>query len=167
VPSAARAEPVDRVWTPVTGAEKGITILARTRRAPGQPQDPGDAVTINVVDTPGHADVRRRVERGLAWWTACCCCGRERGPLPQTRFVLRKNLRRPAGGIVVNQGGPPTLRITRSSPRRHDLAGLAAELTPWTTRATCRCLRLRRAGRASSRPGRREMPDSENLDPLF
>ncbi len=67
--------------------EKGITILAKhtaVRR---------DDVTLNVVDTPGHADFGGEVERGLAMVDGIVLLvDASEGPLPQTRFVLRKAL---------------------------------------------------------------------------
>ena len=71
--------------------EKGITILAKntavTRSTPDGP------VTINVVDTPGHADFGGEVERGLSMVDGVLLLvDASEGPLPQTRFVLRKAL---------------------------------------------------------------------------
>ena len=67
--------------------EKGITILAKNTAVTR-----GD-VTINVVDTPGHADFGGEVERALAMVDgALLLVDASEGPLPQTRFVLRKTL---------------------------------------------------------------------------
>ena len=67
--------------------EKGITILAKnTAVAYGE-------VTINIIDTPGHADFGGEVERGLAMVDGVLLLvDASEGPLPQTRFVLRKAL---------------------------------------------------------------------------
>jgi GTP-binding protein len=67
--------------------EKGITILAKnTAVRYGE-------VTINIVDTPGHADFGGEVERALAMVDAVVLLvDASEGPLPQTRFVLRKAL---------------------------------------------------------------------------
>jgi GTP-binding protein len=67
--------------------EKGITILAKNTAI-----DYGQ-VTINIVDTPGHADFGGEVERGLTMVDgALLLVDASEGPLPQTRFVLRKTL---------------------------------------------------------------------------
>jgi GTP-binding protein len=78
--------------------EKGITILAKhTAVAYSPASDSGSgrsrAVTINIVDTPGHADFGGEVERGLAMVDGVLLLvDASEGPLPQTRFVLRKAL---------------------------------------------------------------------------
>lgn len=74
--------------------EKGITILAKNTavryRASGQN---GQDVTINIIDTPGHADFGGEVERGLTMVDGVMLLvDASEGPLPQTRFVLRKAL---------------------------------------------------------------------------
>ncbi len=67
--------------------EKGITILAKNTAV--QYKD----LTINIIDTPGHADFGGEVERGLAMVDAVILLvDAAEGPLPQTRFVLRKTL---------------------------------------------------------------------------
>ena len=73
--------------------EKGITILAKNTAVRYQPET-GDAVTINIIDTPGHADFGGEVERGLTMVDGVLLLvDASEGPLPQTRFVLRKALR--------------------------------------------------------------------------
>jgi len=74
--------------------EKGITILAKntTVHYTG-PSAPAGGVTINVIDTPGHADFGGEVERGLSMVDGVVLLvDASEGPLPQTRFVLRKAL---------------------------------------------------------------------------
>ncbi|MST32020.1 translational GTPase TypA [Acidimicrobiaceae bacterium USS-CC1] len=67
--------------------EKGITILAKNTAVRY-----GD-LTINIVDTPGHADFGGEVERGLTMVDGVLLLvDASEGPLPQTRFVLRKTL---------------------------------------------------------------------------
>ncbi len=67
--------------------EKGITILAKNTAV-----HHGD-VTINVIDTPGHSDFGGEVERGLTMVDGVLLLvDASEGPLPQTRFVLRKTL---------------------------------------------------------------------------
>ena len=87
--------------------EKGITILAKNTAVPR-----GDMI-INVVDTPGHADFGGEVERALAMVDgACLLVDSSEGPLPQTRFVLRKALEaRLPLMIVVNKIDRPDARI--------------------------------------------------------
>jgi GTP-binding protein len=72
--------------------EKGITILAKNTAVRYAP--PGtDPVTINIIDTPGHADFGGEVERGLTMVDGVLLLvDASEGPLPQTRFVLRKAL---------------------------------------------------------------------------
>ncbi|MBY5163526.1 translational GTPase TypA [Salsipaludibacter albus] len=76
--------------------EKGITILAKNTAVVR------DDVTINVVDTPGHADFGGEVERALAMVDgALLLVDAAEGPLPQTRFVLRKALERDLPLVLV------------------------------------------------------------------
>ncbi|SOD71627.1 GTP-binding protein [Streptomyces sp. 1222.2] len=73
--------------------EKGITILAKNTAVKYHPKDGGDVITINIIDTPGHADFGGEVERGLSMVDAVVLLvDASEGPLPQTRFVLRKAL---------------------------------------------------------------------------
>ncbi|HVV18303.1 MAG TPA: translational GTPase TypA [Pseudonocardiaceae bacterium] len=172
---AARAEPVDRVLdSGELEREKGITILAKNtavRRA--TPDGPHDAVTINVVDTPGHADFGGEVERGLSMVDGVLLLvDASEGPLPQTRFVLRKTL---AAGLpvvlVVNKVDRPDARIAEVVEETHDLLlELASELDSVDDSVLDLPVvyASARAGRASLHmPADGEMPDSENLDPLF
>jgi GTP-binding protein len=87
--------------------EKGITILAKNTAV----RD-GD-LTINVVDTPGHADFGGEVERGLFMVDGVVLLvDASEGPLPQTRFVLSKTLARSLPVIlVVNKVDRPDARI--------------------------------------------------------
>jgi GTP-binding protein len=67
--------------------EKGITILAKNTAVRH------DGVKINIIDTPGHADFGGEVERGLTMADGVLLLvDASEGPLPQTRFVLRKAL---------------------------------------------------------------------------
>ena len=83
-----RAEPVDRIMdSGDLEREKGITILAKHTAIDWH------GTTINVVDTPGHADFGGEVERGLSMVDGVVLLvDASEGPLPQTRFVLRKTL---------------------------------------------------------------------------
>ncbi len=87
--------------------EKGITILAKNTAVKY-----GD-VTLNIVDTPGHADFGGEVERALAMVDGVLLLvDASEGPLPQTRFVLRKTLEaRLPVILVVNKVDRPDARI--------------------------------------------------------
>jgi GTP-binding protein len=87
--------------------EKGITILAKNTAVNR------DGVKFNIVDTPGHADFGGEVERALTMVDgALLLVDASEGPLPQTRFVLRKALERKLPIIlVVNKVDRPDARI--------------------------------------------------------
>ena len=87
--------------------EKGITILAKNTAV-----QYGD-VKINIVDTPGHADFGGEVERGLTMVDGVLLLvDASEGPLPQTRFVLRKTLERNLPVVlVINKIDRPDARI--------------------------------------------------------
>jgi GTP-binding protein len=87
--------------------EKGITILAKNTAV-----QYGD-VKLNIVDTPGHADFGGEVERGLTMVDGVLLLvDASEGPLPQTRFVLRKALENHLPVIlVVNKVDRPDARI--------------------------------------------------------
>ena len=83
--------------------EKGITILAKnTAVLYKHPELAPNGVTINIVDTPGHADFGGEVERGLEMVDGVVLLvDASEGPLPQTRFVLRKALQKRLPVILV------------------------------------------------------------------
>jgi GTP-binding protein len=84
---AAHAEAIDRVMDAGLERERGITILAKNTAVRH------DGIKINIVDTPGHADFGGEVERGLSMVDGVLLLvDASEGPLPQTRFVLRKAL---------------------------------------------------------------------------
>jgi len=154
--------------------EKGITILAKntavTRSTPNGP------VTINVVDTPGHADFGGEVERGLSMVDGVLLLvDASEGPLPQTRFVLRKALAANLPVVlVVNKVDRPDARIAEVVEETHDLLlDLASDMEDMDTTAA-HVLDLpvvyasARAGRASlTRPADGGLPDDGDLTPLF
>ena len=88
--------------------EKGITILAKNTAVRY-----GD-VKLNIVDTPGHADFGGEVERGLTMVDGVLLLvDASEGPLPQTRFVLRKTLEsRLPVVLVINKVDRPDARIS-------------------------------------------------------
>src|SRR5436309_13936054 len=92
--------------------EKGITILAKNT-AVDHVMPNGERLTINIIDTPGHADFGGEVERGLSMVDGVVLLvDASEGPLPQTRFVLRKALE--AGMpvvLVINKVDRPDARI--------------------------------------------------------
>jgi len=159
--------------------EKGITILAKntairyTGAAAGK-----NPVTINVIDTPGHADFGGEVERGLSMVDGVVLLvDASEGPLPQTRFVLRKALAAHLPVIiVVNKTDRPDARIAAVVEETHDLLlGLASDLHDEVPDLDVdRLLNVpvvyasAKAGRASmDQPADGEMPNHPNLEPLF
>ena len=88
--------------------EKGITILAKNTAVRYQ------GTTINIIDTPGHADFGGEVERGLAMVDGVVLLvDAAEGPLPQTRFVLRKTLEKRLPVILcINKVDRPDARIS-------------------------------------------------------
>ena len=88
--------------------EKGITILAKNTSLRYK------GVKLNIVDTPGHADFGGEVERGLTMVDGVLLLvDASEGPLPQTRFVLRKALEaRLPVILVVNKVDRPDARVS-------------------------------------------------------
>ena len=159
--------------------EKGITILAKNTaiRYTGEAAGP-EGVTINVIDTPGHADFGGEVERGLSMVDGVVLLvDASEGPLPQTRFVLRKALAAKLPVIVVvNKVDRPDSRISAVVDETHDLLlGLAADLHDEVPDLDADALldtpvvfASAKAGRASlDQPADGALPESENLEPLF
>ena len=110
----AHQELTDRVMDSMDlEREKGITILAKNTAVDY------DGVKINIVDTPGHADFGGEVERGLTMVDGVLLLvDASEGPLPQTRFVLRKALEaRLPVVLVVNKVDRTDARVGRGRPR--------------------------------------------------
>jgi GTP-binding protein len=97
--------------------ERGITILAKNTAVHYQ------NLLINIVDTPGHADFGGEVERTLAMVDGVVLLvDASEGPLPQTRFVLRKALERGlAPVVVINKIDRPDARIKEVLDEVYDL----------------------------------------------
>jgi len=159
--------------------EKGITILAKnTAVSYAGPAAGGKNITINVIDTPGHADFGGEVERGLSMVDGVVLLvDASEGPLPQTRFVLRKALEANLPVILlVNKTDRPDARIDEVVEESHDLLlGLASDLADDVPDLDIDAIlelpviyASGRAGRASlNKPADGTLPDSEDLEPLF
>jgi len=103
--------------------EKGITILAKNTAVKYHPKAGGDPITINIIDTPGHADFGGEVERGLSMVDGVVLLvDASEGPLPQTRFVLRKALQQRLPIILcINKTDRPDARIDEVVNETYDL----------------------------------------------
>jgi GTP-binding protein TypA/BipA len=149
--------------------EKGITILAKNtavlHHAPS-----GEDITINIIDTPGHADFGGEVERGLEMVDGVLLLvDASEGPLPQTRFVLRKAL---AKGLpivlVVNKVDRGDARISEVVEETYDLFLDLLDDNSTDVLDFPVVYASAKAGRASlTAPANGEMPDSPDLGPLF
>jgi GTP-binding protein len=159
--------------------EKGITILAKnTTVAYNGPSSNGETITINVIDTPGHADFGGEVERGLSMVDGVVLLvDASEGPLPQTRFVLRKALAAHLPVILlVNKTDRPDARIEEVVHESMDLLlGLASDLADEVPDLDLdKILEVpvvyaaAKVGRASlEQPADGTAPENEDLEPLF
>ena len=159
--------------------EKGITILAKNTAVTYKGlHAEGREITINVIDTPGHADFGGEVERGLSMVDGVVLLvDASEGPLPQTRFVLRKALAAKLPVILlVNKTDRPDARIEAVEEETHDLLlGLASDLQDEVPDLDVDAIldlpviyASGRAGAASrNRPADGELPDNGDLEPLF
>jgi len=148
--------------------EKGITILAKNTSVRYAGPSAPEGITFNIIDTPGHADFGGEVERGLEMVDGVVLLvDASEGPLPQTRFVLRKALSKKLPVVlVINKVDRPDSRIAEVVDEAYELfLDLDAdehqiEFPIIYTSA--------KAGRASlTRPADGGMPDAEDLEPLF
>jgi GTP-binding protein len=149
--------------------EKGITILAKNTAVQHVDQD-GHPITINIVDTPGHADFGGEVERGLEMVDGVLLLvDASEGPLPQTRFVLRKALAKKLPIVVViNKVDRQDARIAEVLDETYALFMdlIEDDQTHLLDFPVLYC--AAKAGRASlTQPADGAMPDSPNLEPLF
>ncbi|MGW2719492.1 translational GTPase TypA [Streptomyces sp. NPDC001107] len=149
--------------------EKGITILAKNTAVKYHPKDGGDVITINIIDTPGHADFGGEVERGLSMVDAVVLLvDASEGPLPQTRFVLRKALQQRLPVILcINKTDRPDSRIDEVVNETYDLfLDLDADEDQIEFPIVYACAR---DGVASlTKPEDGTVPaDSTNLEPFF
>ncbi len=166
-----RGEPQDRVMdSGDLEREKGITILAKNTAVRWRD------MTINVIDTPGHADFGGEVERGLSMVDGVLLLvDASEGPLPQTRFVLRKALsaRLPVV-LVVNKTDRADARCAEVVDESLELLLELADELQLGEDMTSVLLDLpvvyasARAGKASrERPADATVPDTEDLTSLF
>ncbi len=159
--------------------EKGITILAKnTAISYDGAHANGTPVTINVIDTPGHADFGGEVERGLSMVDGVVLLvDASEGPLPQTRFVLRKALEAKLPVILlVNKTDRPDARIDEVVSESQDLLiGLASDLSDDVPDLDLDAVldvpvvyASGRNGAASlNKPANGSLPDNDDLEPLF
>jgi GTP-binding protein len=135
-------------------------------------------VTINVIDTPGHADFGGEVERGLSMVDGVVLLvDASEGPLPQTRFVLRKALEAKLPVILlVNKTDRPDARIDEVVHESQDLLlGLASDLHDDVPDLDLDAIldvpvvyASGRNGAASwNKPENGTLPDNDDLEPLF
>ncbi|MEU9835150.1 translational GTPase TypA [Streptosporangium sp. NPDC048047] len=142
--------------------EKGITILAKNTAVRHS------GMTLNIIDTPGHADFGGEVERGLSMVDGVVLLvDASEGPLPQTRFVLRKAFAAKMPVILcINKVDRPDARIKEVVDEVYelfmDLDATEEQIDFPIVYASAK------AGRASlNRPEDGGMPDSDDLEPLF
>ena len=147
--------------------ERGITILAKNTAVRHRGPD-GSPVTINIVDTPGHADFGGEVERALEMVDGVLLLvDASEGPLPQTRFVLRKALqKRLPVVLVINKVDRPDARIKEVVDETYelflDLDADEGQIDFPIIYASAR------AGRATlQQPLDGTVPEQPDLEPLF
>ncbi|MFN8193151.1 MAG: translational GTPase TypA [Nocardioidaceae bacterium] len=155
--------------------EKGITILAKNTavhyQGPAAQELAGGPVTINIIDTPGHADFGGEVERGLSMVDGIVLLvDASEGPLPQTRFVLRKALNADMPVVlVVNKVDRSDARISEVVDETYELfLDLLDEHHSHDALDFPVIYASAKAGRASlEMPENGGQPDSTDLEPLF
>jgi GTP-binding protein len=152
--------------------EKGITILAKNTAVHyrGKAAD-GEDMVINIIDTPGHADFGGEVERGLSMVDGIVLLvDASEGPLPQTRFVLRKALNAHLPVVlVVNKVDRADARISEVVDETYELfMDLLDDTHDQEALDFPVVYASAKAGRASTeQPENGSLPDSPDLEPLF
>jgi GTP-binding protein TypA/BipA len=142
--------------------EKGITILAKNTAV--RRKD----LLINIIDTPGHADFGGEVERGLSMVDGVALLvDASEGPLPQTRFVLRKALQQNKPVIlIINKVDRPDARIAEVVDETYELFMDLDANEQQIDFPIIYC--QAKTGQASlTRPADGSSPDSPDLQPLF
>src|SRR3954453_14638555 len=163
--------PQDRVMDSMDlERERGITILAKNT-AIRLRDEQGNPVTVNIIDTRGHADFGGEVERGLSMVDGIVLLvDASEGPLPQTRFVLRKALNAALPVVlVVNKVDRSDARIKEVVDETYELfLDLLDENHSPDALDFPVVYASARAGRASTtQPEDGGPPDSPDLEPLF
>ncbi len=159
--------------------EQGITILAKYTAGlyNGKHAD-GSPIVINVIDTPGHADFGGEVERGLSMVAGVVLLvDASEGPLPQTRFVLRKALEAKLPVILlVNKTDRPDARIDEVVAESQDLLlGLASDMSDEHPDLDLDAIldvpvvyaSGRNGAASANKPENGTLPDNDDLEPLF
>jgi GTP-binding protein len=152
--------------------EKGITILAKNTAVKYVGPSAPEGMTINIIDTPGHADFGGEVERGLSMVDGIVLLvDASEGPLPQTRFVLRKALNADMPVIlVVNKTDRSDARISEVVDETYELfMDLLDESHSQDALDFPVVYASGKAGAASlTQPEDGTLPaDSQDLEPLF
>ncbi|WP_147064895.1 translational GTPase TypA [Knoellia locipacati] len=153
--------------------EKGITILAKNTAvhyAGKAAADAGltDGLTINIIDTPGHADFGGEVERGLSMVDGVVLLvDASEGPLPQTRFVLRKALAAKMPVILcINKVDRPDSRIQEVVDEVYELF-MDLEATEDQIEFPIVYASAKNGRASMERPDNGGLPDGEDLTALF
>jgi GTP-binding protein len=152
--------------------EKGITILAKNTAVHyAGPAAGGEPMTINIIDTPGHADFGGEVERGLSMVDGIVLLvDASEGPLPQTRFVLRKALNKHVPVVlVVNKVDRPDARISEVVDETYELfMDLLDDTHDQDALDFPVVYASAKTGRASlKQPENGGQPDNDDLEDLF
>src|SRR4051812_27086552 len=151
--------------------EKGITILAKNTAIHYNGPAAPDGMTINIIDTPGHADFGGEVERGLSMVDGIVLLvDASEGPLPQTRFVLRKALNADMPVVlVVNKVDRGDARIDEVVDETYELfMDLLDESHSHDALDFPVVYASGKAGIASlEKPENGTLPDGDSLEPLF
>ncbi len=146
--------------------EKGITILAKNTAVRHRHID-GDLL-INIIDTPGHADFGGEVERGLSMVDGVALLvDASEGPLPQTRFVLRKALAQNMPVIlIINKVDRSDARIAEVVDETYELF-LDLDATEEQIDFPIVYCQAKTGQASLNRPADGTSPDSPDLGPLF
>lgn len=151
--------------------EKGITILAKNTaihyNGPSAADFPG-GVTINIIDTPGHADFGGEVERGLSMVDGVVLLvDASEGPLPQTRFVLRKALAAKMPVVLcINKVDRPDSRIAEVVDEVYELF-MDLDADEHQIEFPIVYASAKNGVASVERPADGGLPDSPDLEPLF
>jgi GTP-binding protein TypA/BipA len=142
--------------------EKGITILAKNTAV--RRKD----LLINIIDTPGHADFGGEVERGLSMVDGVALLvDASEGPLPQTRFVLRKALQQNKPVIlIINKVDRPDARIAEVVDEVYELF-MDLDATEHQIEFPIVYCQAKTGQASLARPADGTSPDSPDLQPLF